>query len=248
MDGRVALVTGGSRGLGRAMATALADAGAVVAVNYGRSAEDAEQTVEDITGRGGRAVAVQGDVTDEQDVARLVEAATGRLGGPIGILVNNAARGGAEHALEDSDWDGYLGQLAFAVKAPLLLSRAVVPAMKERGHGRIINISSEVVGAPAGGGAYVAAKAASIGFTRALAVELGPFGITVNAVAPGFIPVARHDHIDEQERAAYTEGVALARMGTPPEIGAAVAFLASDGAGFVTGQTIVVNGGRTFGV
>lgn len=248
MDGRVALVTGGSRGLGRAMATALADKGAAVAVNYGRSVEDAEQTVADIAERGGRAVAVQGDVTDEQDVTRLVGETGEALGGPVAILVNNAARGGAERPLEDSDWDEYLGQLAFAVKAPLLLSRAVVPAMKAHGHGRIINIASEVAGAPAGGGAYVAAKAASVGFTRAMAVELGPSGITVNAVAPGFIPVARHDDIGGEERAAYTEGVPLARMGVPDEIGAAVAFLASDAAGFVTGQTLVVNGGRTFGV
>ena len=149
-------------------------------------------------------------------------------------------------SIEEQTWQAYLDQLEFFVKSPLLLLKAVLPGMRARGFGRVIQIGSEVVelGNPRFAN-YVAAKAAQLGQTRSWARELGGSGITVNLVAPGWIPTERAFAATEEEKDGYVRGVALGRMGLPEEVGRVVAFLASDAASFVTGQKIAVNGGNT---
>ncbi len=245
LAGRVAIVTGGSVGLGRAMSIALADAGAAVVVNYAHRQAPADATVADISAAGGRATAVQADVTDPDAAAALVAAAEERVG-PVDVLVNNATGPQPATPVDDTDWETHLAQLRFAVAAPVHVGRAVLPGMRRAGRGRIVNIGSEVVARPETGmSAYATAKAALVGLTRAWAQELGPDGITVNCVAPGFVPVERHADVPDTVRESYTQQVPLARMGTPEEIADVVVFLASDGARFLTGQTLTANGGRT---
>jgi 3-oxoacyl-[acyl-carrier protein] reductase len=150
--------------------------------------------------------------------------------------------------MEDVSWEDHLAQLDFFVKSPVLLGQAVVGAMKARSFGRIIQLDSEVVDLPPPGrSAYATAKAAQIGLSRAWARELAPFGITVNTVAPGFIPVERHADVSQADRTAYLASVPAGRFGTPEEVAAAVSFLASDDAAFITGQRLVVDGGRGLG-
>ncbi|WP_157477330.1 SDR family oxidoreductase [Granulicella tundricola] len=244
---RTALVTGASRGLGAAMAIALAEAGFAVAVNYMTSEGRAVELCRSLTGRGLRAAAFQGDVRAEGDVARLVSEVTGALG-PVDVLVVNATGHQPMLSIEEQTWQDYLDQMEFFVKSPLLLVQAVLGGMRERGFGRVIQIGSEVVelGNPRFAN-YVAAKAAQLGQTRSWARELGASGITVNLVAPGWIPTERSVDATAGEMAAYVAGVPLGRMGDAAEVGRVVAFLAGDGAGFVTGQKIAVNGGRTLG-
>jgi 3-oxoacyl-[acyl-carrier protein] reductase len=148
--------------------------------------------------------------------------------------------------VNDVSWPDHLAQLDFFVKSPVLLGGAVLAGMQARRYGRIIHIDSEVADRPPPGrSAYVTAKSAQIGLTRSWAAELAPFGITVNTVAPGFIPVERHADVTAAVRDAYLATVPAGRMGTPDDIAHAVSFLASEGAGFITGQRIVVDGGRT---
>ncbi|MFZ3591762.1 SDR family NAD(P)-dependent oxidoreductase [Bacillus sp. DJP31] len=246
MNGKIALVTGGSRGLGRKISSTLAEFGATVIVNYANNDEAASQTVESILSAGGKAIFVKGDITDEEGVKQLVKESEEKCGGTIDILVNNATGPQPELSIEESTWDDYLDQLHFFVKAPLLLTKAILPGMKKKGEGRIINIGSEVVqiGNP-NFSSYVTAKSAQLGMTRSYSSELGPFGITVNLINPGFIPVERHEGIDTSE---YKSHVPLRKMGEPLDIANAVAFLASKESQFITGQSISVNGGNTFGV
>ncbi|WP_437730662.1 SDR family oxidoreductase [Sorangium sp. So ce1335] len=247
LSNRVALVTGASRGLGAAIARKLAGAGARVAVNYFGGREGAARVVEDIRRAGGEAEAFQADVRDERDVARLVDEVRARLGA-IEVLVLNATGPQPYVKLEELTWRHCLDQLEFFVKSPVLLAQAVVPGMKERRAGRIIQIGSEVFeqGVPEFS-SYVSAKGAQLGLTRSWAQELGPWGITVNLVAPGWIPVERHasEGLTDAHKQSYASGNPLRRMGAPDEIGDAVVFLASDAAGFITGQKLSVNGGRT---
>jgi 3-oxoacyl-[acyl-carrier protein] reductase len=243
---RVALVTGSSRGLGSSVARRLAQDGLAVGVN-GLDESGAEAMVEAIQVDGGRAQAFTGDVTDEAVVRELIDAVAGALG-PIQVLVVNATGPQPEAAVEDVSWADHLDQLDFFVKSPVLLARAVIPHMKAVGWGRIVQIDSEVADfPPPGRSAYAAAKSAQIGLTRAWARELASSGITVNTVAPGFVPVERHADVPPEVRAAYTASVPAGRMGTAEEVAHAVSFLASDGAGFVTGQRLVVDGGRSLG-
>jgi NAD(P)-dependent dehydrogenase (short-subunit alcohol dehydrogenase family) len=245
LHGRVALVTGASRGLGAAIAQELAACGAVVAVNYFASAARAEQLVHDIRDSGGKAAALGADVRDEHQVADLVATVTRDLG-PIDILVINATGPQPFIPLEQLTWRAMLDQLEFFVKSPMLLAQAVVPGMKQRRRGRIINIGSEVFekGVPRFSN-YVAAKGAQLGLTRSWAMELAEWQITVNHVAPGWIPTERHATDSQASKDAYAAQVPLRRMGTPQDVAAAVAFLASDAAGFITGQKISVSGGNT---
>jgi 3-oxoacyl-[acyl-carrier protein] reductase len=244
---RVALVTGSSRGLGRFIAERLARDGLAVAVNGLRNESAAQDVAKAIRDGGGAADAFAADVTDPRQVADLVAAVADRLG-PVDVLVLNATGPQPEAPLAEVGWEDHLAQLDFFVKSPVLLGRAVLPAMRARGSGRIVQVDSEVVDRiPAGRSAYVTAKSAQIGLTRSWALELAPLGITVNTVAPGFVPVERHAGVPGEVRSAYLASVPAGRMGTPEDVAHAVSFFASEAAGFVTGQRLVVDGGRGLG-
>jgi 3-oxoacyl-[acyl-carrier protein] reductase len=231
--------------LGRAIARRLAADGCAVAVNGLHDRAQALEVAESIREDGGTAEDFPGDVTDQGAVPRLVGAVEGSLG-PVDVLVLNATGPQPEATLDEVGWDDHVDQLDFFVKSPVLLGRAVIPGMQSRRFGRIVHIDSEVADRPPPGrSAYATAKNAQIGLTRSWARELAPFGITVNAVAPGFIPVERHADVSEDIRAAYLASVPAGRWGTPEDIAHVVSFLASNGAGFVTGQRIVVDGGRS---
>lgn len=246
LSGEVALVTGASRRLGKAIAQSLAAAGARVVVNYKAHDADARQVVAGIQNAGGEAMAVCADITSQYAIHGMV-ATVEATWGPITILVNNATGPQPMKAIEDYTWQDYLDQLHYFVKAPLELTQRVLPAMKAAQKGRIINIGSEVVDlGNAYYSAYVTAKAAMIGFTRSWASELGPNGITVNLVAPGWIPGDASSLGSPDNYQPYLGGVLLGHMGVPEDIGAAVVFFASPMGKFVTGQVLSVNGGKTF--
>ncbi len=245
LAGRVALVTGASRGLGASIARSLGARGARVAVNSFGSPGKAQAVVDAIKSDGGDAAVFVADVRDESDVARMVGEVGARFG-PIEILVLNATGPQPTIAIEDLTWRDCLDQLEFFVKSPLLLAKAVVPGMKSRRSGRIILIGSEVfeLGNPKFSN-YVSAKGAQLGLARSWANELAEWQITVNLVAPGWIPTERHADDPQEAKDAYTAGVPMQRMGRPEDIGEAVAFLASDAARYITGQRLPVNGGNT---
>jgi 3-oxoacyl-[acyl-carrier protein] reductase len=248
MRGRVALVTGSSRGLGAVIARRLAQEGFAVAVNGRRDDERVREIVESIRDSGFTADVFCADVTDDQQVRELVSAINSRLG-PIDVLVLNATGPQPEALVTEAGWDDHLAQLNFFVKSPVLLGRAVLPSMLARRYGRIVHIDSEAADRPpAGQSAYVTAKSAQTGLVRSWARELAPFGVTVNTVAPGFVPVERHADVPSDIKNAYLATVPVGRMGNPRDIAHAVSFLASDGAGFITGQRIVVDGGRSLGI
>jgi 3-oxoacyl-[acyl-carrier protein] reductase len=243
---RVALVTGGARGIGAAICLALASAGHPVAINYRSREREAHDLVARIAAGGGTAVAVPGDVADSEAVTRMVDEVERALG-PVTVLVNNAALTDTHkpwHEIDEAEWDAVM---AVNLKSCFLCFRAVYPAMREAGWGRVVNISSVTfwLGRP-NLVHYVASKAGIIGFTRSLAREVGPMGITVNAVTPGAIQTeAELEMFPEQEEIAawLAKEQAVPRRGLPEDIAAAVRYLVSDGAAFVSGQTINVDGG-----
>jgi len=245
LAGRVALVTGSSTGLGKATATCLGRAGATVAVNYAHDVARAEAAVADIRATGAAAELFQADVTNEAAIDRMFTEIEGSLG-PVDIVVVNATPAQPLKAIEDYDWAFYQQMLDFFVKSPYLLARRALPGMKARRRGRLINVTSEVFHlGVAPFSAYVAAKGGQTGWSRSMCHELAPFGITVNMIAPGWIPVERHAGDSQADKDAYLATVPLGRWGRPDEVGWAAVYLASDEAGFVTGQTIAVNGGKT---
>jgi NAD(P)-dependent dehydrogenase (short-subunit alcohol dehydrogenase family) len=245
LNSRVALVTGASRGLGAAIARALAEDGAKVAVNFFAGADKADKVVTGIRKAGGVAQAFGADVRDEGQVDRLSREVTQSLG-PIDILVVNATGEQPMLPIEEIDWRTCLDQLEFFVKSPLLLVKATLGGMKARKYGRIIQIGSEVFEAGLGRFSnYVSAKGAQLGLTRSWARELGPWGITVNSVSPGWIPTERHADIPDHVKEEYASRTPLKRLGLPEEVGKTVVFLASDAGAFITGQKISVNGGNT---
>ena len=249
LDGRIALVTGASRGLGRAIAFRLFEEGAAVAINYSQRRDLAESLAAEIRNSGGRAMICQADVADSRQVKSMVDAVSADLG-PIDILVNNSAilrRGDlAQHNQAQQD-----EMQRVNVGGTVNTTLAVVPSMKERRFGRIINLTSIAAHGTSVPGTtfYAATKAAVIVLTRRFAMDLGPFGITVNAVAPGFVPTDMAvEGLAADGIEALMERIVLAtmvrRVGQPEDIAHAVAFLASPESGFITAQTLTVDGGR----
>ncbi|MFC4770266.1 elongation factor P 5-aminopentanone reductase [Effusibacillus consociatus] len=242
LEGQTAIVTGASRGIGRAIAQELAKLGAFVAVNYLHSKEYAEQVALECESFGTKALPVQADVTKPEDVTRLVETASLYLGKPD-ILVNNA--GIASHSLlidtTEYEWNQVI---AANLKAPFLCAKAVLPIMIQKQYGRIINMSS-IWGIAGGSGevAYSAAKGGLISLTKALAKEMGPSGITVNAVAPGVVDTDMLAGLNPEDRESLSQETPVGRLGTPQDIATVVGFLALPASGFITGQVISPNGG-----
>jgi NAD(P)-dependent dehydrogenase (short-subunit alcohol dehydrogenase family) len=234
----LALVTGAGRGLGAAIARRLAANGWAVAVN---DLSGTHPVVGGILRSGGQAITVEGDVTDEDQVRHMVSQL-----GTVDLLVVNATGAQPVIGVRDLTWRDHLDQLEYFVKSPTLLVQAVLPGMLAAGRGRIVHIGSDMVDrALPGWSAYAAAKSALHTLTRCWARELGPDNITVNLVAPGWIPVERHDQVSDDERAAYLADVPLGRLGVPDDVADAVVYLASDAATFITGQCLHVNGGHT---
>jgi len=245
LDGHVALVTGSTTGLGKITAQHLATAGAKVAVNYANNKERAALAFDEFQATGGQGMLVQADVTSEQDVDRMFSQIESELG-PVDIIVANATPDQPLRPIEEYDWEFYQSMINFFIKSPYLLARRALPAMKKTKWGRFINITSEVYHtsvAPFSG--YVAAKGGQIGWSRSMASELAPYGITVNMVSPGWIPVERHEKDSQDDKDQYLATIPMQRWGTPKDIAAAVLYYASEEASFVTGQTLCVNGGRS---
>ena len=245
LTGRVALVTGSSTGLGKATARCLGMAGAKVAVNFWSARARADETLAELRAAGITAELFQADVTSESEVDSMFSAIEKSLG-PVDVVVVNATPAQPLKPIEEYDWAFYQQMLDFFVKSPYLLARRALPGMKERCHGRLINITSEVFHLGVSPfSAYVAAKGGQTGWSRSMAHELAPHGITVNMIAPGWIPVERHKDDPQAEKDAYLATIPAGRWGRPDEVGWAATYLASDEASFVTGQTIAVNGGKT---
>jgi 3-oxoacyl-[acyl-carrier protein] reductase len=242
LTGKVALVTGGSRGIGRAIATTLAHAGATVVINYRGNAAAAAEVVTSLAEAERKAMAVQADVSQPDEVERLFKTIADTYG-RLDILVNNAGvtRDTLLLRMKDTDFDTVIDTNLRGVF--LCVRAALRPMTKARG-GRIINITS-VVGLTgnAGQANYAAAKAGLIGLTKSVAREMASRNITVNAVAPGYIETEMTAHLSEQIRAAVLESIPLGRLGRPQDVADVVCFLASDTAAYITGQTITVDGG-----
>lgn len=239
---KVALVTGGSRGIGRACAVALAKAGAQVVITYAGNEAAAQETVALVEKAGGKARALKSDVSDTKACGELVDQVVKELG-RLDVLVNNAgvAVDGLVMRVKDEDWDK---QLDTNLKGPFALIRAACrPMMKLKG-GSIINLTS-VVGemGNAGQAAYSASKAGMIGLTKSVARELASRNIRVNAISPGFIDTDMTAKVAEEARKRLMEGIPLQRLGTAEDVANAVVFLASDASGYITGEVLKVNGG-----
>jgi 3-oxoacyl-[acyl-carrier protein] reductase len=246
LSGKVALITGASSGIGAATAAVFADLGAKVAVGYFHNQKGAEEARAGIVSAGGKAIAIRADVCRESEIRRLVKSAADELG-PIDILVNNAGSLVERMKIDEVTGEKWDGILNLNLKSAVLCSQAVAASMMERRAGAIVNVVS-IAGRNGGGpgaGAYAAAKAGLIAFTKSLARELGPHGIRVNAVSPGVIDTPFHEVFSTPEMMRnFAAMIPLGRVGVPVECATAIAFLASDAASFVVGETIEVNGGQ----
>ena len=246
LAGRIALITGSTTGLGKGIALSLGKAGARIALNYFNNSERAERALAEFTEAGIDARLYRADATDAGEIQSMVSAIEGDLGGSIDILVPNATPDQPHKPIEDYDAEFYQQMYDFFVKSPFLLTQAILPGMKAKKWGRIVNLGSEVFQASVGNfSPYVAAKGGQTGWTRSMATELAAHGITVNIVAPGWIPTERHEKDPQEEKDAYFSTIKMGRWGTPKDVGDAVLYFASEEASFVTGQTLCVNGGNT---
>ncbi|HYJ86346.1 MAG TPA: 3-oxoacyl-ACP reductase family protein [Pyrinomonadaceae bacterium] len=245
LTGKVALVTGASSGIGRATAELLAECGAAVAINYRQNEAGAQSARAAIEAKGGRAMAIQGDVTRAPEVRQLVSRAAEELG-PIDVLVNNAGSLVERLKLLDLTEERWDYVMDLNLKSAFLCAQAVAPSMMERKSGAIINVSSI---AGRNGGAlgsihYSTAKGGLITFTKGLAKEMAGYGVRVNAVSPGVVDTAFHETFSTPEMMqGYVAAIPLGRVGRPDEVARVIAFLASDASKFVAGETIEINGG-----
>ena len=242
LDGKKALVTGASRGIGKAIAIRLATEGVSVGVNYNASEQEAAKVVDEIQSLGGNAIILKGSVADSLAVQSLIQAAEDKLGG-LDILVNNAGitKDNLIMRLPEEDWDQVIDT---NLKGAFLCTKAALRSMVRQRSGRIINMSSVVaITGNAGQSNYTAAKAGLIGFTKTVAKEVASRGITVNAIAPGFIETQMVDAISSQLQQKILERIPLGYFGTPEDVAGVVAFLASEDARYVTGQVIGIDGG-----
>lgn len=246
LTGAVALVTGGSSGIGAAAAVTLADLGARVAIGYHSNAAGAEATRDRIVAAGGRAVIVPADVRRAADVRQLVERAAAELG-PIDILVNNAGSLVARFGIRELTEARLDDIFALNLKSAVLASQAVAPSMIERRRGAIVNVVSIAghTGGGPGAGAYAASKAALAAYTKSIARELAPHGVRVNAVSPGVIDTPFHEVFSTPEMMKnFVSMIPLGRVGTAAECATVIAFLASRAASYIVGETIEINGGQ----
>lgn len=238
----VVLITGSSRGIGRAIALRFASDGARIGINYRQNAAAAEATAEEVSRLGGEPLLLPGDVSDQAAVASTFETLLGRWG-RIDVLVNNAGivRDTLILRMSDDDWDSVLEA---NLRSAFLCTRAALRSMLRQRSGRIVNLASiSGIRGNAGQSNYAASKAALIGFTKSVAREVASRGITVNAVAPGLIETDITTRMPEKAREALVEQIPLRRMGTPDEVAEVVSFLASSQAAYITGQAIVIDGG-----
>ena len=242
LAGRVALVTGASRGIGAVIACCLADNGAKVGVNFRSSPDAAAEVAESISSAGGESLLVEGDVSDESSAKAAVQQVLDRWG-RIDILVNNAGINRDRLLLRMSaeDWDEVLQT---NLRGAFLCTRYVMPHLVKQREGRVVNISS-VVGLSGNPGQanYAAAKAGLVGFTKAVAREVASRNITVNALAPGFITTGMVEELSEETRKKILGRIPMGRFGSARDVAEAVAFLCSDGAGYITGQVLTIDGG-----
>ncbi|OGO70461.1 MAG: 3-oxoacyl-[acyl-carrier-protein] reductase [Chloroflexi bacterium RIFCSPLOWO2_02_FULL_71_16] len=242
-DGRVALVTGGARGIGRATAVRLARGGARIAINYKGNAAAAEEAKRLVEEAGSTAATIQGDVSVEADVERVVKEALAFGGGKIDILVNNAGitRDDLLIRMTAEAWDAVID---LNLRGAFLVTRAAMRPMMKARYGRIVNVSSVAgVAGNAGQANYAAAKAGLIGFTKTVAREMASRNVTCNAVAPGFVPTDLTSSLLEQMQDTILKNIPLGRFGTVEDVANAIAFLASEEASYITGQVLVVDGG-----
>ena len=242
LENQVVLVTGGSRGIGKSVALACAREGARVIINYAGNVKAAEETVKEISDLGQKCLAIQADISKLADVERLIEEATAEFG-KIDVLVNNAGitRDGLLMRMKEEDWDAVIET---NLKGVFLCTKAVIRGMMKQRTGRIINMTSVVgVMGNAGQANYAAAKAGVIGFTKSTAKELASRGITVNAIAPGFIHSDMTAILPESVKEEMIKAIPIGRMGEADEVADTVLFLASNSARYITGQVIHVDGG-----
>jgi 3-oxoacyl-[acyl-carrier protein] reductase len=243
LEGKVAVITGAGRGIGAAIARRFAADGASVVLNS--LSDSAVKVADEITASGGKAVAIKGDVSKADDVGKVIDVAVSTFG-RLDILINNAGitRDGLLMRMSEEDWNAVMDT---NLKSVYLCCRAALrPMLKSRGGGRIINLSSVIgLSGNAGQANYAASKAGIIGFTRSLAKELASRQVTVNAIAPGFIVTDMTAGITEEAKQALTKRIPLGTLGTPEDVAAVAAFLASDEAKYITGQTLTVDGGMT---
>lgn len=242
LTGKIALITGGSRGIGKAIAKRLASEGATVIINYTQNEEAANQTKKEIEESGGQVITSKFDVSDFDTVHKEVDKIIEKFGG-LHILINNAGitNDTLMMRMKEEDWDNVI---SINLKGIFNCSKAVTRNMFKQKEGRIINLTS-VVGETGNAGQtnYAASKAGIIGFTKACAKEMAPRGITVNAISPGFIKTDITDELSEEHKEGYISRIPMKRFGSPEDIAGAVAFLVSDDAAYITGEVLRVNGG-----